>query len=111
MSTKNLSKKPVAVATSVIGSQWRILIISELLISPKRFNELKKSLKDITQKVLTAKLRELEQDELVVREQFGSKVLYSLTDLGYSLRPVINSLQDWGKDYKKYIKLKNKLNN
>lgn len=105
MELKNLPKNPVAVTMTMIGCRWKIMIIAELLKSPKRFNEIKKSLKPITQKVLTTKLRELEQDGILYRESQGAKVIYSLTDIGYSLHLVMNSLQDWGRDYKKYAKL------
>lgn len=105
MELKNLPRNPVAVTMTMIGCRWKILIITELLKSPKRFNEIKKSLKPITQKVLTTKLRELEQDGILYRETLDSKVEYTLTDIGYSLHPVMISLQDWGKDYKKYAKL------
>ena len=107
MEFKNLPKNPVAVTMTMIGCRWKIMIIAELLKSPKRFNEIKKSLKPITQKVLTTKLRELEQDSILSRETQGTKTEYTLTDIGYSLQPVINSLLDWGKDYKKYVKLLN----
>ena len=105
MDIKDLPKNPVAVTIKMIGCRWKIMIAAELLKGTKRFSEIKKSLTGITQKVLTSKLRELEQDGILTRETDGTKVLYTLTDIGYSLRPVIMSFYDWGKDYKKYVKL------
>ena len=105
MDLKDLPKNPIAVTIKMVGCRWKVMIVAELLGGTKRFNEIKKSLKGITQKVLTSKLREMEQDEILTRETEGSKVSYTLTDIGYSLRPVILSFYDWGKDYKKYVKL------
>jgi len=105
MDLKKLPKNPVEITIAMIGCKWKILIIKELLSGTMRFSEIKKSLKGITQKVLTAKLRELEEVGLLVRNQEKSKVEYTLTDVGYSLQPVIISMNDWGKDYKKYQKL------
>lgn len=105
MEFKNLPKNPVAVTMTMIGCRWKIMIISVLLEGTKRFSEIKKSLIGITQKVLTSKLRELEKDGIIIREQIETKVEYTLTDVGYSLRSVISSMHDWGKDYKKYAKL------
>ena len=105
MDLKDLPKNPIAVTIKMVGCRWKVMIVAELLGGTKRFNEIKKSLKGITQKVLTSKLRELEQDGILTRETEGSKVSYTLTDIGYSLRPVILSFYDWGKDYKKYVKL------
>ena len=109
MEVKDLPKNPIAVTITMVGCRWKVMIVAELLEGTKRFSEIKKSLKGITQKVLTSKLRELEQDGLLIRETEGTKVLYTLTDIGYSLRPVILSFYDWGKDYKKYVKLMKKL--
>lgn len=105
MELKDLPKNPVAVTIKMIGCKWKIMILADLMGGTRRFNEIKKSLKGITQKVLASKLRELEQDGILIREEVGRKVEYTLTDIGYSLRPVILSFYDWGKDYKKYCKL------
>lgn len=108
MAQKSLPKCPVETTISLTGCKWKILIIRDLLSGTKRFGELKKSVTGITQKVLTAKLRELEEIGLVERTvytQIPPKVEYTLTDVGYSLRPVIDALKDWGKDYKRYSKL------
>ena len=107
MNKKDLPKCPIETALKMLGCHWRVLIIRELLSGTKRFGELKKSVKGITQKVLSAKLRQMEDLGLVERKQYQNppKVEYTLTDIGYSLLPVINSMKDWGKDFKKYIKL------
>ena len=105
MNYKDLPKNPVAVTIRMLGCRWKILIVAELLGGTRRFSEIKKTLKGVTQKVLSTKLKELEQDGILIREEVGTKVEYTLTDIGYSLRPVILSLYDWGKDYKKYVKL------
>ena len=105
MDLKKLPKNPVEITIAMIGCKWKILIIKELLSGTMRFSEIKKSLKGITQKVLTTKLRELEEVGLLVRNQEKSKVEYTLTDVGYTLLPVISAMNDWGKDYKKYQKL------
>ena len=113
MKYNELPKNPVETTIKMIGCRWKILIIRELLTGTKRFNELKKSVKGITQKVLSSKLKELGQDGLLIREiisQKPAKVEYTLTDVGYSLRNVIESMHDWGKDYKKYTKLLEKMN-
>lgn len=105
MDLKKLPKNPVEVTIGMIGCRWKTLIVKELLSGTMRFNEIKKSVKGITQKVLTTKLRELEESGLLVRNQVNTKVEYTLTDVGYSLQPVIVAMNDWGKDYKKYQKL------
>ena len=108
MNYKDLPKCPIETTLKMLGCKWKVLIIRDLLTGTKRFCELKKSVKGITQKVLTAKLRELEELGLVNREvyqQTPPKVEYSLTDIGYSLLPDLDSLKDWGKDYKKYTRL------
>lgn len=111
---KELPRSPIEITVKMLDSRWKVLIIRELLDGTKRFNELKKCVKGITQKVLIAKLRELEENEIISRkvyEQTPPKVEYSLTDVGYSLRSVIDSMCEWGKDYKKYVKLLEKYKN
>lgn len=112
MNSRDLPKCPVETTLKMLGCKWKVLIIRELLTGTKRFCELKKSVTGITQKVLTAKLRDMESLGLVERkvyEQTPPKVEYSLTDIGYSLREVIESMKIWGKDYKKYVKLVEKM--
>lgn len=108
MKYKDLPKCPIDTTLKMLGCRWKVLIIKELLDGTKRFGELKKSVTGITQKVLTSKLREMEELGLLERKiypQIPPKVEYTLTDIGYSLRPVLESLKEWGKDYKRYTKL------
>lgn len=93
---------PVAATVALIGSKWKLLIIRNLLARPWRFNELKKDLNGISQKVLTDSLRSLESDGLVVRTEFDEqppRVEYSLSPLGQSLRPILKAMEQWGADY------------
>ncbi len=107
MKNKTLAVNPVAVVIQLLGAKWKILIIQRLLNKEMRFCELKKSL-GCTAKVLSNCLQELEQDGFVIREQNEdeiNRVEYYLTDIGYTLKPVIDSMYEWGKDYKKLRKL------
>lgn len=93
---------PIEITLSLIGDKWKILIIRDLLTGTKRFGELKKSLIGVSQKMLTANLREMENDGLIARKVYPvvpPKVEYSLTQLGLSLQNVLTSLQEWGKSY------------
>jgi DNA-binding HxlR family transcriptional regulator len=110
MEYKEISSNPVEALLQLIGGKWKILIIKELLKKEKRFVELKKKL-GCTAKVLTACLKEMESDGLVIREEYDvlpPKVEYYLTDIGYTLRPVIESMEKWGKEYKRLRKLMEK---
>ena len=110
MEYKNLAANPVSVVLQLVGGKWKILIVQELLKKEMRFVELKKKI-GCTTKVLTACLKDMEEDGLVVREEYDGlppKVEYYLTDIGYTLRPVIESMQKWGKDYKRLRKLMEK---
>lgn len=92
----------------LLGDKWKVLIIQNLLDGTKRFGELKKSLGDITQKVLTSNLRMLEEKGLLVREvyaQIPPRVEYTLTAVGYSLKPVIESMLAWGTEYRENMLL------
>ena len=107
MQYKNLAVNPVSVVLQLVGAKWKILIIQELLKKEMRFVELKNKI-GCTAKVLTNCFKELEEDGLVVREEYEGlppKVEYYLTDIGYTLRPVIDSMQKWGKEYKRLRKL------
>ena len=112
MKSKDLPKCPIETTLKMLGCKWKVLIIRELLTGSKRFGELKRAVTGITQKVLTSKLREMEELGLLEREvypQIPPKVEYTLTDIGYNLRPVLESLKCWGKDYKRYTKLLEKM--
>jgi len=93
---------PVELSLEIIGGKWKILIIWRLKEGSKRYSELRRSLSKITHKMLTQQLRELEQDEIIVRKVYPEvppKVEYSLTLLGESLIPVIDLLSEWGEQY------------
>ena len=94
---------PVATTVSLIGSKWKLLIMRNLLARPWRFNELRKDLDGISQKVLTDSLRSMEADGLVVRTVYPEvppRVEYSLSALGETMRPIIKSMETWGLAYK-----------
>lgn len=94
---------PVEITMGLIGDKWKILIIRDLLTGTKRFGELRKSLNGISQKVLTNNLRDMEKTGLLHREVFAEvppKVEYSLTDTGWSLMPVLDSMVKWGNNYR-----------
>ena len=97
---------PVATTVALVGSKWKLLILRNLLARPWRFNELKKSLDGISQKVLSDSLRSLEEDGIVTRTVYPEvppRVEYSLTELGRSLKPILDALQHWGEDYRTRI--------
>lgn len=103
---KELPACPVETTLSLISDRWKVLIIRDLLDGTKRFGELKKSVGNISQKVLTANLRSMEKDGLLTRKVFPEvppRVEYTLTDTGYSLKPVLNSMILWGEQYKKNV--------
>lgn len=94
---------PVATTGQLIGSKWKLLIMRNLLARPWRFNELRKDLDGISQKVLTDSLRSMEQDGIITRTVYPEvppRVEYALSELGESMRPIINAMEVWGKNYK-----------
>lgn len=95
---------PVATTVQMIGSKWKLLIMRNLLQRPWRFNELKKDLKGISQKVLTDSLRSMEADGIITRTVYPEvppRVEYALSDLGESMRPIMDAMEIWGTEYKK----------
>lgn len=95
---------PVETTLTLIGDKWKVLILRDLMAGTKRFGELRRSVGNVSQKVLTAQLRDMEQKGLVFRTVFAEvppRVEYSLTELGKSLSPVLDALRVWGEDYKK----------
>ncbi len=101
-----LPECPVATTIQLIGSKWKLLILRNLLQRPWRFNELKKSLKGISQKVLTDSLRSMETDGIITRTIYPEvppRVEYALNDLGQSMRPIIMAMEEWGINYKKQL--------
>lgn len=94
---------PVATTVALIGNKWKLLIIRNLLARPWRFNELKKDLEGISQKVLTDSLRSMEADGIITRTVYPEvppRVEYVLTELGKSLKPILDSMRAWGEAYK-----------
>lgn len=94
---------PVETTLTLIGNKWKVLILRDLMPGTKRFGELKKSIGTVSQKVLTAQLRAMEESGLVHREVYAEvppRVEYSLTELGKSLKPILDSLWAWGEAYK-----------
>ncbi|MBD5536343.1 MAG: helix-turn-helix transcriptional regulator [Lachnospiraceae bacterium] len=104
MKTKDeLPECPVATTVSVIGSKWKLLIMRNLLVRPWRFNELKKDLDGISQKVLTDSLRTMEEDGIITRTVYPEvppHVEYALSELGESMRPILDAMKEWGTEYK-----------
>lgn len=103
MKTKDeLPACPVATTVQLIGNKWKLLIIRNLLSRPWRFNELHRSLDGISQKVLTESLRSMEKDGIVVRTVYAEvppRVEYALSELGESMRPILDSMRVWGEAY------------
>lgn len=100
---KELPACPVETTLTLIGDKWKVLILRDLLPGTKRFGELKKSIGKVSQKVLTAQLRDMEQNGLVHRKVYPEvppRVEYSLTPLGMSLRPILDAMWNWGQEYK-----------
>ena len=104
MLTKDeLPECPEATTVQLIGSKWKLLIMRNLMMRPWRFNELKKSLEGISQKVLTDSLRSMEEDGLITRTVYPEvppRVEYALSDLGETMRPILDAMQEWGTNYK-----------
>lgn len=103
MPAKELPACPVETTLMLIGDKWKVLILRDLMPGTKRFGELKKSIGHVSQKVLTAQLRDMEASGLVSRRVYAEvppRVEYSLTELGRSLRPVLDALMSWGEAYK-----------
>ena len=100
---KNLPACPVETTLTLIGDKWKVLILRDLLPGTKRFGELKKSIGNVSQKVLTAQLRAMEESGLLTRKVYAEvppRVEYTLTELGYSLKPILDAMRNWGEEYK-----------
>lgn len=103
METRTLPACPVETTLTLISDKWKVLILRDLLTGTKRFGELKKSIGGVSQKVLTAQLRQMEDSGLLTRTVYPEvppRVEYTLTELGLSLKPVLDALQIWGELYK-----------
>lgn len=97
---------PVATTVQLIGSKWKLLIMRNLLQRSWRFNELRKDLEGISQKVLTDSLRSMEEAGIITRTVYPEvppRVEYALSDLGESMRPIMSAMEEWGTNYKNQI--------
>jgi len=97
---------PVATTLMLIGNKWKIFVIQRLLERPWRFNELQKDITGISQRVLTDNLREMEKDGIVIRKVYAevpARVEYSLSELGDTMRPIIDSMYEWGTQYQQIL--------
>lgn len=104
---KTLPACPVETTLSLIGDKWKVLILRDLMTGTKRFGELKKSIGTVSQKVLTSQLRAMEESGLVNRQVYAEvppRVEYSLTELGLSLKPILDAMLSWGESYKASLK-------
>ena len=100
---KKLPDCPVEITLTLISDKWKVLILRDLLPGTKRFGELKKSIGHVSQKVLTSQLRQMETSGLLTRKVYAEvppRVEYTLTDLGYSLKPILDAMWRWGEEYK-----------
>ena len=100
---KELPACPVETTLMLIGDKWKVLILRDLMPGTKRFGELQRSVGHVSQKVLTAQLREMEAQGLVLRTVYPEvppRVEYSLTALGRSLKPILDVMGAWGEEYK-----------
>lgn len=105
METKTLPACPVETTLTLISDKWKVLILRDLLPGKKRFGELKKSVGSVSQKVLTSQLRQMEESGLITRTVYPEvppRVEYALTELGRSLKPVLDAMTTWGEQYKKH---------
>lgn len=94
---------PVETTLMLIGDKWKVLILRDLMDGTKRFGELRRSIGTVSQKVLTAQLRDMEEKGLVNRKVYAEvppRVEYTLTETGYSLKPILDAMQSWGEEYK-----------
>ena len=106
MLKKDLPPCPVELTLLLISNKWKVLIIRDLLDGTKRFSELKKSITNISQKVLTSNLREMEENDLLTRKVYPEvppRVEYTLTDIGYSLKTLLDDMDKWGTWYRNEV--------
>ena len=106
LTTEEMPACPVATTVQIIGSKWKLLIMRNLMQRPWRFNELRKDLEGISQKVLTDSLRSMESDGIITRTVYPEvppRVEYALSALGESMRPIMDAMEEWGRNYKKQL--------
>lgn len=103
---KEMPACPVETTLMLISDRWKVLIIRDLLDGTKRFGELKRSVGSISQKVLTANLRAMEESGLLTRKVYPEvppRAEYTLTETGYSLKPILDAMKEWGTNYKNSV--------
>lgn len=107
LSFADLPACPVETTLTLISDKWKILILRDLMPGTKRFGELKKSIGHVSQKVLTSQLRQMEESGLLTRKVYAEvppRVEYTLTDLGCSLKPIMDAMWTWGEQYQKQVR-------
>ena len=107
VSLSDLPACPVETTLTLISDKWKVLILRDLMNGTMRFGELKKSIGHVSQKVLTAQLRQMEDSGLLTRKVYAEvppRVEYTLTPLGYSLKPIMDAMWAWGEHYKEQLK-------
>lgn len=103
VTVKELPNCPVETTLMLISDKWKVLILRDLMNGTMRFGEVKKSIGNVSQKVLTAQLRQMEASGLVNRKVYAEvppRVEYTLTEIGYSLKPILDAMSEWGEAYK-----------
>lgn len=106
MENNELPTCPIETTLTLIGNKWKVLILRDLMPGSKRFGKLQRSIGQISQKVLTSNLKEMETKGIVHRKVYAEvppRVEHSLTDLGKSLNPILDSMWNWGENYKRTI--------
>lgn len=107
LSLVDLPACPVETTLTLISDKWKVLILRDLMPGTKRFGELKKSIGHVSQKVLTSQLRQMEESGLLTRKVYAEvppRVEYTLTDLGYSLKPIMDAMWTWGVQYQEQVR-------
>lgn len=107
LTKEELPSCPVATTVQLIGNKWKLLILRNLLSKTQRFNEIRKTIPGISQKVLTDNLRSMEEDGIITRTVYAEvppRVEYSLSDLGKTMRPIIKAMEIWGTGYQDLVK-------
>lgn len=106
LTKEELPACPVATTVQLIGSKWKLLILRNLMARPWRFNELRRDLEGISQKVLTDSLRAMEEDGIITRTVYPEvppRVEYALSSLGKSMEPILDAMEQWGTAYQKMM--------
>ena len=107
LSLVDLPACPVETTLTLISDKWKVLILRDLMPGTKRFGELKKSIGHVSQKVLTSQLRQMEESGLLTRKVYAEvqpRVEYTLTDLGCSLKPIMDAMWTWGVQYQEQVR-------